>query len=142
VVAAGCLIGRLGFRGARHLAVSTVPSVQGITSRIQELPGLGFVPGRLYGAGMAGAGSNTRQVAYVNANWMAPDDGSSTGTFELLIVTDDDRRHTIGASPEGINTVMMLIRAGTVLLWDDDARTLIVANIVGSWLPAPDSAVA
>jgi hypothetical protein len=86
---------------------------------------------------MAGASETTQRVTYVNANWVAPADASSPGLFELLIVTEDDERHTITASPEGIRTVLALLEQGTVFLWDGDAQTLIVANIVGTWLPEP-----
>ena len=84
--------------------------------------------------GMPGAGPNTLRVLFVNANWSAGADGDD-GEFELLIVTEDDQRHTVSVSPPAISALLILIRDSPVLLWDTNAATLIAANLVGDWLP-------
>jgi hypothetical protein len=48
-----------------------------------------------------------------------------------MIVTDDDQQHAVPASPASMTALVALAQAGTVLAWDPDNRTLIVANIVG-----------
>jgi hypothetical protein len=83
---------------------------------------------------MAGASDQTQRVEYVNANWVAARDGDD-GAFELLIVTEDDVRHTIAPGAAAMSGLMAMIGASPVLLWDPAARTLIAANIVGEWLP-------
>ena len=83
---------------------------------------------------MPGAGPNTLRVRYVNANWSAGADGSDGG-FSLLLVTEDDERHTVAASPVAVSALLALVRDSPVLLWDPDAATLIAANLVGEWLP-------
>lgn len=85
---------------------------------------------------MAGAGPNTLRVRYVNANWSAGADGGD-GEFAVLIVTEDDERHSVPVSPAAVSAVLQLVRDSPVLLWDPDARVLIAANLVGDWLP-PD----
>ncbi|HEY6744181.1 MAG TPA: hypothetical protein VI357_00555, partial [Mycobacteriales bacterium] len=84
--------------------------------------------------GMAGAGPNTLRVKVVNANWAAGEDGAD-GEFALLIVTEDDERHTVGGSPASMPALLALVRDSPVLLWDPDSRVLIAANLVGDWLP-------
>jgi hypothetical protein len=51
-----------------------------------------------------------------------------------MIVTDDDQQHTMAPSPASMTALIALTQAGTVLLWDPADRTLIAANVVGSWL--------
>jgi hypothetical protein len=87
-------------------------------------------------ASMAGASEQTRRVRYVNANWTAARDGDD-GVFELLIVTEDDVRHTVAPSAVAMSGLLAMVGASPVLLWDPEGRTLIGANIVGEWLP-PD----
>jgi hypothetical protein len=83
---------------------------------------------------MPGASAATRRVKTVNANWTAPaEDGD--GRFELMLVTDDDERHILTPSPGAMSTLLMLTKEDNVVLWDPTNRTLIVANIMGSWLP-------
>ena len=41
-----------------------------------------------------------------------------------MIMTEDDERHIVAPSPA----------ATAILLWDPTNRTLIAANIVGTWL--------
>ena len=88
---------------------------------------------------MPGASAATRRVKIVNANWTAPaEDGD--GRFELMLVTDDDERHFLTPSPTAMSALLMLTKEDNVVLWDPTNRTLIVANIMGSWLarePAP-----
>jgi hypothetical protein len=72
-------------------------------------------------------------VKVLNANWVAGPDGGD-GRFEVMVVTEDDQRHTMAPSPASMTPLLALTQADTVLLWDPTDRTLIVANIVGSWL--------
>jgi hypothetical protein len=83
---------------------------------------------------MPGAGPNTLRVRYVNANWSAGADGAD-GEFALLLVTEDDQRHTVPVSAADAPALLTLLRDSPVLLWDPDATTLIAANLVGNWLP-------
>jgi hypothetical protein len=80
---------------------------------------------------MPGASEQTRPVKILNANWTASADGPD-GRFECLIITDDDERHVIAPSAAEMTALVALARADTMLLWDPSARTLIVANIVGT----------
>lgn len=82
---------------------------------------------------MAAASEQTRRVRYVNANWTSH--GSGDGTFELLVVTDDDQRHTVQPSPAAMTALIGLTQASNALLWDPDHQTLIAANLVGDWIP-------
>ena len=83
---------------------------------------------------MPGAGPNTLRVTFVNANWTAAADGGD-GTFELLLVTEDDQRHSVALSTAATSAVLALVRDSPVLLWDPDAHTLIAANLAGQCLP-------
>jgi hypothetical protein len=83
---------------------------------------------------MPGASEQTRRVKVVNANWVAGPDGDD-GRFEIMLVTEDDQRHTIAPSPSATTALLALTRADNVLLWDPTDRTLIVANILGEWIP-------
>ena len=80
---------------------------------------------------MPGASAETRRVKIMNANWAPAHDGGD-GRFEVMLVTDDDRRHAVPVSPTGMTALVALARADTVLAWDPTNQTLIVANIVGS----------
>jgi hypothetical protein len=82
---------------------------------------------------MPGASERTRPVKVLNANWVAGADGAD-GRFEVMIVTDDDERHTVAPSPASMTVLLALAKAGTILLWDPTNRTLIGANVVGTWL--------
>ena len=82
---------------------------------------------------MPGASERTQQVKVLNANWIAGPDGDD-GRFELMIVTQDDEQHTISPSPAATTALIALAQADTILLWDPDNRTLIAANVVGTWL--------
>ncbi len=79
---------------------------------------------------MPGASEQTRRVKILNANWLPGTDGGD-GQFEILIITEDDQRHTMPASAASMAAVVALARAGTVMAWDPEDRRLIVANIVG-----------
>ncbi|HEX5548172.1 MAG TPA: hypothetical protein VFX24_12235, partial [Ktedonobacterales bacterium] len=54
------------------------------------------------------------------------------GQFEILIVTEDDQRYVMPASPESMTALVALSQADTVLAWDPLNRSLIIANIVGT----------
>lgn len=82
---------------------------------------------------MPGASQQTRQVKVLNANWAAGPDGDD-GRFELMIITEDGQRHIVAPSPAATATLLALARADAILLWDPTNRTLIAANIVGTWL--------
>jgi hypothetical protein len=84
-----------------------------------------------------GASEQTRRVKVMNANWVPGPDGDD-GRFEIMIVTDDDQRHALSPSPASVTALLSLARADTVLLWDADNKTLIAANIVGTWLQVDD----
>lgn len=79
---------------------------------------------------MPGASEQTRRVKILNANWVPGADGGD-GRFEVMIVTDDDQQYAVPASPASMTALAALAQADTVLAWDPDNRTLIVANIVG-----------
>ncbi|HEV2936245.1 MAG TPA: hypothetical protein VGY96_24245 [Streptosporangiaceae bacterium] len=82
---------------------------------------------------MPGASEQTSQVTVLNANWTAGPDGTD-GRFEVMIVTADGQQHTAAPSPAAMTALLALAKAGTILLWDPADRTLIAANIVGTWL--------
>lgn len=82
---------------------------------------------------MPGASEHTQQVKVLNANWTAAADGED-GRFDLMLVTQDGEQHTISPSPAAMTALLALARADTILLWDPDNRTLIAANVVGTWL--------
>ena len=82
---------------------------------------------------MPGASEHTQQVKVLNANWTAAEDGED-GRFDLMLVTQDGERHTVSPSPAAMTALLALARADTILLWDPDNRTLIAANVVGTWL--------
>jgi hypothetical protein len=89
---------------------------------------------------MPGASEETRRVKILNANW-APDAAGGDGRFELLIVTEDDQRYVLPANPGSMTALVALARADTVMAWDPQNRSLIVANIVGTmpWTVASGS---
>ncbi len=80
---------------------------------------------------MPGASPQTRRVKVLNANW-TPSAEHGAGTFELMLITDDDRRHTAVASPAEVSALTALAQADTVMAWDPEGRTLIIANILGT----------
>jgi hypothetical protein len=82
---------------------------------------------------MPGASQQTSQIKVINANWTAGPDGED-GKFEVMIVTTDDQQHAINPSPAAMTALMALTQADAILLWDPTNRTLIAANIVGTWL--------
>jgi hypothetical protein len=82
---------------------------------------------------MPGASEQTSQVTVLNANWTAGPDGTD-GRFEVMIVTADGQQHTAAPSPAAMTALLALAKVGTILLWDPADRTLIAANIVGTWL--------
>jgi hypothetical protein len=83
---------------------------------------------------MPGASAETRRVKTVNANWAAGAE-SSDGRFEVQLITDDDERHALAPSPAAMGALLALAKEDNVVLWDPTNRTLIVANIMGTWLP-------
>jgi hypothetical protein len=80
---------------------------------------------------MPGASKETRRIKILNANW-APDNAGGDGRFEVQIITDDDQRHAVPASPASMAALVALAKADTVMAWDPLDQTLIVANIVGT----------
>lgn len=82
---------------------------------------------------MPGASEQTSQVKVLNANWVAGPDGGD-GRFEVMIVTADGQQHAISPSPAAMTALLALAKADTILLWDPKDRTLIAANIIGTWL--------
>lgn len=89
---------------------------------------------------MPGASSETRRVKILNANW-APDGAGGDGLFEVMIMTEDDQKYFVSASPGSMTALVALARADTVMAWDPLNKSLIVANIVGTmpWTAADDS---
>lgn len=82
---------------------------------------------------MSGASERTSEVKVLNANWTAGPDGDD-GRFEVMIVTADGEQHTFAPSPASMTALLSLAESGAILLWDPAARTLIAANIIGTWL--------
>lgn len=82
---------------------------------------------------MPGASEQTSQVTVMNANWVAGGDGED-GRFEVMLVTAEGQQHTIAPSPASMTALLALAKADAILLWDPADRTLIAANIVGTWL--------
>jgi hypothetical protein len=80
---------------------------------------------------MPGASEETRRVKILNANWI-PDEAGGDGQFEVLVVTEDDARYTMPASPSSMTALVALATADTVMVWDQVNRSLIIANIVGT----------
>jgi hypothetical protein len=80
-----------------------------------------------------GASEQTSQVTVLNANWAAGGDGED-GRFEVMLVTADGQQHTCAPSPASMTALLALAKAEAILLWDPAARTLIAANIIGTWL--------
>lgn len=86
---------------------------------------------------MPGASAQTRRVTILNANW-TPDDsvegaaGAGDGRFEVMIVTQDDQHYALPISPRAMTALVALATANTVMAWDPENRSLIIANIVGT----------
>lgn len=80
---------------------------------------------------MPGASAQSQWVKILDANWQ-PDPDGGDGRFELLVITEDDQRHTVPASVAATATITTLAIADTTLVWDPTNQTLIVANIVGT----------
>ena len=80
-----------------------------------------------------GASEQTSQVTVLNANWAAGGDGED-GRFDVMIVTADGQQHAVAPSPAAMTALLALARADSILLRDPAGRTLIAANIVGTWL--------
>jgi hypothetical protein len=59
-----------------------------------------------------------------------------------MIVTTDGQQHTINPSSASATALLSLLRAETILLWDPADRTLIAANLVGTWLEETPTGVA
>ena len=79
---------------------------------------------------MPGASPQTRRVTNLNANWQ-PERGGD-GRFEVMIITDDDERHALPASPATMTALAALAQTDTTLAWDPVNQTLIIANIIGT----------
>lgn len=89
---------------------------------------------------MPGASSQTRQVKILNANWI-PDTVGGDGRFEIQLVTEDDQRFVMPASPASMTALVALAQANTVMMWDSENGTLIIANIRGTmpWTVTKDT---
>ena len=83
---------------------------------------------------MSGASDETRRVSYVNANWTAGEK-DRPATFEMMIVTEDEARHSLPVPNDHMAALVALTQAASVLLWDPEDKTLIAANLVGEWIP-------
>ena len=82
---------------------------------------------------MTGASAGTQRVAYVNANWTVG--RNDVVAFELLVVTEDERRHTLQVPAVQMAPLLALTQVpDVVLLWDPAGPTLIAANLVGEWI--------
>lgn len=82
---------------------------------------------------MSGTSTATQRVTHVNANWTPATTGD--GGFELLLVTEDDERHTVKTSAADLTALATILRAEVVLLWDPEAQALIIGNLLGRWIP-------
>ena len=76
---------------------------------------------------MPGASEQTQLVKVLNANWTP----GEPEQFSVLIITEDGQRHVVPASPASVTALAALAQADTVMAWDPEGGTLIVANIVG-----------
>src|SRR5689334_2146361 len=66
--------------------------------------------------GMPGASPATRPVKIMNANWI-PDTLGGDGRFEVQIITEDDQRFAVPASPASMTALVALAQANTVMVW-------------------------
>jgi hypothetical protein len=81
---------------------------------------------------MPGASQQTRRVKILNANWV-PDAVGGDGQFTVLLITEDDQRFEVPASPASMTALVALAQANTVMMWDPENKgTLIIANIRGT----------
>jgi len=57
------------------------------------------------------------------------------------MITEDDERVAVTTSPGAMTAIVTLAQAETVLAWDPENRTLIIANIIGTmpWTVPDDS---
>ena len=51
-----------------------------------------------------------------------------------MIVTADGQQHSFSPGPTSMTALLALARSDAILLWDPEGRTLIAANVVGTWL--------
>ena len=82
---------------------------------------------------MPGASAQTSRVTVLNTNWTAGQDGED-GRWDVMIMTADGQQHTFAPSPASMTPLLALARSDAILLWDPEDRTLIAANVVGTWL--------
>jgi hypothetical protein len=88
---------------------------------------------------VVGASAETQRVAYVNANWSAG--RGDDDAFELMVVTQDEERHTLVVPAAQMGALVALTQVeDVVLLWDPEGQTLVAANLLGEWLPPTRSA--
>jgi uncharacterized protein YbdZ (MbtH family) len=82
---------------------------------------------------VAGASAQTQRVRYVNANWTAG--RTDDEAFELMVVTEDEERHSVATTAAQLAVLVALTQArDVVMLWDPEGRTLIAANLLGEWI--------
>ncbi len=79
---------------------------------------------------MPAAAERAQRVKVLDATWTPGPDGSD-GLFELLVVTEDGRRHTMTTSPASMTALVALSRADTTLAFDPAGNVLTAANILG-----------
>ncbi len=77
--------------------------------------------------------SSTKQVK-VRTTAPAGEKGRPA-TFEMMIVTEDEVRHSLPVPNDQMAALVALTQAASVLLWDPEDNTLIAANLVGEWIP-------
>jgi hypothetical protein len=82
---------------------------------------------------MPGASAQTSQVTVLNINWSPGADGGD-GDFEVMIVTADEQQHAVKLSPAALTPLLAIAQSDAILLWDPEHRTLIAANIIGTWI--------
>ena len=89
---------------------------------------------------MPGASSQTKEVKILNANWL-PDAVGGDGHFEVQLITEDNQRFAVPASPASMTALVALAQANTVMMWDSENATLIIANIRGTmpWTVTEDT---
>jgi len=80
---------------------------------------------------MPGASQETRRVTILNANWV-PDAVAGDGQFTVQMITEDDQRFAVPASPASMTALAALAQANTVMAWDPVNQALIIANIRGT----------
>jgi hypothetical protein len=80
---------------------------------------------------LPGASEEPRRVKVLNVYWVA-DDAWGDGQFAVFVVTNDDERYTMPASPGSMTALVARAKADMITVWDPENRSLILDNNVGT----------